>query len=304
MEGGIFLLSRESYIRKSLELNLFYQRIMKEHLFFIEINIPSFETAYIIESNILKKSFEELLAESIILSKGVISEESLNSNEIVTPFTLSAEEITSSLTGASLNTNLTKAELDFNLEIDFNCTDWLEAKVFNLNKRSKYLLEDVINFKKKIYKLQSECRLSIGLYPQMIIHITEEAELYMEILNCLMYGDLPPRTICEELNFWNHLMEEHAEFINGMLDPTEKELKKAADKFDIRFEILIKECIKSSDREIIRKSLNATTDIKDFKKAATEGLLKCEIKSIISPLLADHVLREAYHYIRILKNKI
>ena len=304
MEGGIFLLSRESYIRKSLEINLFYQRIMKEHLFFIETHLPCVETAYILESSILKKSFEELLSESVILSKGVISEDSLDSNEIVTQYTLSAEEITAALTGASLNTNITKAEIDLNLDGDFECTDWLEARVFNLNKRSKYLLEDVINFKKKIYKLQSECNLLIGLYPQMLIHLTEEAELYMEILNCLMYGDLPPRSICEELNFWNHIMEKHAEFVDGMLDPTEKELKKAADKFDKRFEILIKECIKSSDREIIRKSLIATTDIKDFKKIATVGLLKCEIKSIIPPLLADHVLREANHYIRILKNKI
>lgn len=30
------MLSREEFIRESLELNLFFQRIMKEHLFFIE----------------------------------------------------------------------------------------------------------------------------------------------------------------------------------------------------------------------------------------------------------------------------
>ena len=39
----------------------------------------------------------------------------------------------------------------------------------------------------------------------------------------------------------------------------------------------------------------------DFKKAATKGILGCEIKSIILPLLSDHVLREANHYLRILE---
>ncbi len=34
----------------------------------------------------------------------------------------------------------------------------------------------------------------------------------------------------------------------------------------------------------------------------TEGLLNCKIKSIILPLLGDHVLREANHYLRLLNN--
>ena len=69
MEGGIFLLSREEFIRKSLEINLFYQRIMKEHLFLIETHLPCVETEYIAEANILKLSFEEILAETVILAE-------------------------------------------------------------------------------------------------------------------------------------------------------------------------------------------------------------------------------------------
>jgi hypothetical protein len=40
--------------------------------------------------------------------------------------------------------------------------------------------------------------------------------------------------------------------------------------------------------------------IRDFKAAGARGILECEIRSIILPLLADHVLREANHYIRLL----
>lgn len=35
--------------------------------------------------------------------------------------------------------------------------------------------------------------------------------------------------------------------------------------------------------------------------SGTEGILSCDISSVILPLLADHVLREANHYIRILQ---
>ncbi len=40
---------------------------------------------------------------------------------------------------------------------------------------------------------------------------------------------------------------------------------------------------------------------REFKEAGTNGIIRCEISSIILPLLADHVLREANHYLRILQ---
>ena len=37
-------------------------------------------------------------------------------------------------------------------------------------------------------------------------------------------------------------------------------------------------------------------------RAGVEGIETCKIKSIILPLLADHVLREANHYLRLLED--
>lgn len=44
--------------------------------------------------------------------------------------------------------------------------------------------------------------------------------------------------------------------------------------------------------------------LRDFKEEATKGILGCKIKSVILPLLADHVVREANHYIRLLNDNI
>ncbi len=52
----------------------------------------------------------------------------------------------------------------------------------------------------------------------------------------------------------------------------------------------------------INDTLLETIKLRDFKKAGAEGIVECKIKSIILPLLADNVLREANHYIRVLKN--
>lgn len=103
------MLSREDFLRLSLETNLFFQRIMKEHLFFIETSLQPIETARIAEADRLKKNFEELLEESVDYAQRInLSEEAIHSNEFVTPYTLKAEKRSSRLTGASINTDITK----------------------------------------------------------------------------------------------------------------------------------------------------------------------------------------------------
>ncbi|MDD2504924.1 MAG: DUF2935 domain-containing protein [Bacilli bacterium] len=97
-------------------------------------------------------------------------------------------------------------------------------------------------------------------------------------------------------------MEEHAMFIDGLLDPTEKNLKQAANLVAKSFEKLLNQSINLTQNLLIKESIESTNKIISYKEAATSGLLKCQIKSIIPPLLADHVLREANYYLRILNN--
>ncbi|NLY85543.1 MAG: DUF2935 domain-containing protein [Tissierellia bacterium] len=295
------MLSRKAFIQTSLELNLFFQRIMKEHLFFIETNLQPVDDSYIREADILKKSFKDLLGETVVFANCALRESVLKSKELVTNYTLKAEKVTSKLTGASINTNITEAEYELKSNPNFEYTQWLEMKVHDINCRSLNLLDEVIEFKKKLLELFTDCSIFMNIYPDMLDHLVHEAELYRSHLESLVNKTLPKMDLCDELRFWNHIMEDHAQFIDGMLDPTEKDLKKKAEDFAKKFEKLVEESIECHEKKLIEKSKAATEEIRDFKKTATEGLLDCEIKSIIPPLLADHVLREANHYLRILK---
>lgn len=92
-------------------------------------------------------------------------------------------------------------------------------------------------------------------------------------------------------------------FIRGLLDPSEEELIRTADIFAKDYKELLnqartKDC-KTMD-EMTRKTFEETLKYRDFKAAGTEGITDCKISSLILPLLADHVLREANHYLRIL----
>lgn len=274
---------------------------MKEHLFFIETNLQPVAGEYIREANRLKKCFERLLYETLCYANNVVSKDSIDSFEFVTPYTLSAEEKSSRLTGASINTNITKQELSLIGTSNNVSTERLYDVINFLNQKSYYQLQEVIAFQKHLLEKSLSCQIFITLYDEMLKHDTEEAEKYLEILNCLQhFKNINEESSCRNLNFWNHIMKEHAQFVDGLLDPTEEDLKKSADTLVDKFEELVQTCLENSKNHAIEQSRNTTEQIAMFKSMATQGLLECKIKAIIPSLLADHILREANHYLRIL----
>ena len=91
-------------------------------------------------------------------------------------------------------------------------------------------------------------------------------------------------------------MMEHALFIRDLLDPTECELVETADTYAGDYCRLLEEARQQDCRAmngLTRRTLETTKRYRDFKAAGTIGITGCDIRSIILPLLADHVLREA-----------
>ncbi len=106
-------------------------------------------------------------------------------------------------------------------------------------------------------------------------------------------------------------MGEHAQFIGHLLDPSERKLAEQAREFSNDFDQLL---VQARDVESMRPQsqtvplLNQFLDqnrvsvksLRDFKKTARDLIDQCKIKSIIHPLLADHVFREAERFLEII----
>lgn len=302
------MLSQQDFVRQSLELNLFFLRIMKEHSFFLEAGFTPKNKGLAKEGDDFKVIFTGFLVEAINLSNGVISPMVKNSGELFTKFTIPAERATEFYTGVRLNTNVTKEEEMIETgrishgHVYYN---ELERKVRELNNRILPALRNLINYKTMILNDMLNCKLFTTNYPLLIDHVRREARLYYSMLMRLQEGveiNLA-REAVEQQRFWNRIMAEHAKFIRGLLDPTEVTLIMTANNFAKEFDALTAEAIKLNDNisELTEEDLKATVEIRNFKAQAASGLLECKIRSIIVPLLADHVLREANHYIRLLK---
>lgn len=332
----------KDYVRISLEMHLFFARIMKEHSLFLEAGFVQKDTEWIRRADFFRTQFEDLLRRTVQMSNHMISGNVLRSEELVTDFTINAERKTSALSGLPIDSRITMAEKNLECGRDFEVTREMVQMVHRLNERAVWLLNGLIDFKERLLREVTNCRMFTANYPLLIDHILREAKLYRETVEGLMQNQkVCYRNLQNQEEFWNQIMMEHALFIRGLLDPTEDELIHTADDFAKDFQRLLerarkqdcianasrsrercenetreaerRECNECNTREAERRTcdtrteerslqditLEKTIQLRDFKAAGTQGLLNCQIQSIILPLLADHVLREANHYIRI-----
>lgn len=297
----------KEYVTTSLETHLFFGRIMREHALFLLASFPAGETGYRRKADWFREQFERALEHTVRLSDGMVGEAVLCSGEVVTEFTEMAERQTEKLTKIPINVRITQAEQRLRAGCKICPDRRMEQQVSVLNQHILRLLNGLIALKEEVLREVLSCQLYTANYPLLIEHILREAKLYCRIVIALEKdGCMPLADLKEAELFWNQIMMEHALFIRGLLDPTECELMKTADDFAGDYCRLLEEARKQDCRtmdEVTRKTVETTEEYRDFKAAGTEGITSCGIRSVILPLLADHVLREANHYLRILKSE-
>lgn len=288
----------------SLETHLFFARIMKEHGLFLEAGFVCADAEWIKKADWFRQQFEELLRDTVQISNGRVSRRILNSGELVTEFTIPAEKCTEQLSGVSIDSRITRQQQKLCFARQMRVDRELIRIMNELNRRAIKLLDDFIDFKESILETVNKGKLFTANYPLLIAHILREAKLYRATVAELLDNKQPSyRNLKRTEEFWNQIMMEHALFIRGLLDPSEDALIQTADKFAGEYKELLEKAKKQDCKALgmTEAALAETMRFSKFKAAGTEGILNCEISSIILPLLADHVLREANHYIRLLE---
>ena len=302
------MISGSYFIKQSLGLNLFFARIMKEHALFLAAAFTCKDINFINQAEGYRLQFDSLLADAVSLSDGMVNPAALQSGEVITPYTMNAENTTAFFTGVNIQTSITQAESDLSGNDAPVDNPALEQRVALLNQRAMNLVESLIQFKSNVLNMVLSCRLFTNNYPLAIDHMMREAKLYLMLLRRLQSREEadPQKFAYEQEAFWNRIMAEHAKFTRGMLDPTENDLFNTANRFGNEFDSLTAESVEASDSaqplsQITDKSLKATREIRDFDAQSTQGLLQCKIRSVILPLLTDHNMREASHYMHLLE---
>lgn len=209
------------FITMSLDLNLFFLRIMKEHSLFLALGFAPKDSHMAAEANEFREGFEKLLVETTDLAYGNVSREAVSSQQFVTPYTANAENMTSFYTGVPINTHLTHEESNLSAERGSEMTG-IERMVENLDREAYRMTASLAEFKSKLLANVRSCRMFTFNYPLLIEHILREARMFMSMLVSLVNRKdiMTPEELINQEFFWNRQMAEHAKFIAGLLDPS------------------------------------------------------------------------------------
>ncbi|WP_441292810.1 DUF2935 domain-containing protein [Sorangium sp. KYC3313] len=146
-----------------------------------------------------------------------------------------------------------------------------------------------IEYQRRMQRAQESGSLRSLVWPLFFDHLAREAERFVARLDRLAYGDIALQS--DEVSaFWTTIMADHLEFIAHLLDPQERVL---IDQATARAGQLYQA---HAFRVDSGQLATMADEVIDFKTAAEQGIETGQIKSIIDPALADHVLREAVRF--------
>ena len=289
-------MNREKYISESLELHLFFDRILKEHAFFLECSFMDKDIEMKDNALYFKKLFSDILGEIVLLSDGCLSSDVLNSNIFFTQYTLSAEDKTSQLLGIPIDSEITNQELNLksgSLKYSGEMID----KITQLNRRTILLIHNYIYFQRDILNRVLVKDMYINCYDSIVSHFMKEEEFYYQCLLKLVQVNLDNKIDDKDDLIWNQFMMEHANFIRGMLDPSEDRCIHDVDAYSKWYMEFSKKIDTNAD-DFMKMCFQETIRFRDFQVSGEEGIMNSQIKSVITPLYADHVVRETNYFIR------
>jgi len=251
----------DAFVARSLDEIRFWSRIMKEHSLFLRLGFRAEDTQLIQEANRFYALFESIEQRAHAFA---------------------------------LNTD--------------------PQVIRNFNQEVQNAAAHIWAYKRKVLGLILSCRLpGANNFPLLVDHISREADYFCRRLADLNAGRLDPLpdAIINENVFFLRIMADHAKFISHLLDPSERKLIDMANEFSHDFDKLL---YQARDLESMRPESQtvpllgqfldqnrvSVKALRDFKLTARELIAACKIKSIIHPLLADHVYREADRFLQII----
>ncbi|HYP52569.1 MAG TPA: DUF2935 domain-containing protein [Pyrinomonadaceae bacterium] len=162
------------------------------------------------------------------------------------------------------------------------------ANLAAFNRPTVELVRRFLDVKRKMEKAQESGQLKSLAWPTFFEHVALEGERFANRLEGFSKGKVELDRD-EVVDFWSRIMADHADFVAHLLDPEEKALIEKATGAGVAW----RAAKSGGARGRVEDSLE---EFIAFKKTAQKGVEAGQIKSIIHPLLADHVVREALKF--------
>jgi hypothetical protein len=204
--------------------------------------------------------------------------------------------------GTELNTQRTQAE---NFQRTFQTQlERVRTTPFDRNNYASFsrstieLMKPLIEYKQRMLDAQNSGKIRTLVFSMFFEHTNREAQRAAARLERIATGDVA-LNYNEVVDFWAAIMSEHNDFIAHLLDPKEQDLIGQALDASAVFQGFkqgnYEHAVRGGDVLLV------TEELIDFETALQEGIESNAIKSIIYPVLADHIRRETLKFVDELK---
>ncbi|MFR1214945.1 MAG: DUF2935 domain-containing protein [Acutalibacteraceae bacterium] len=166
------------------------------------------------------------------LSHGVLSKDIIQSAELVTEYTQSAEKEVQRFTGISIDRAITAMEEDMQGEDDAYISPKLANQVLLLNRSAIRILDGIIDFEENILKELMASSIFSTSYPNFVKHLVHEAQNYRSYI---INFDNEEEFSCDDMTqvdlFWDHSVLEHTQYVRAILNSANNELIQSCSTF-------------------------------------------------------------------------
>lgn len=297
---GDHMLNDEQYFLQSITNNLYYLRTIREFCTTIQLSFYKNNQSYIKTAEEFALKCEELGKEILSYVKGNVNELALESNIFVTEYTLPSELLTEKLFGIDLNTSLTEEELEFEGDPVVPLSSIAEIEA--LNQKALALAKNFSTFCLEIKEKIENLELFSYAYLDFFDYMYKETELYIleldRIINREAYS---PVYVTGYEYYFNSSLMKTAEFIQGWINPSERDVSDNASYFINAFQNLSDEYLKAGispqvQEDLLNKSIALVEQYQRFLEYVLKGVLDGSFHFTTPPTTIDNIYTSANFY--------
>ena len=303
------MLTDQEFFLQSLISNLYYLWELREFSARIEVSFPTIYKEYIERSNELAKKAEINSKKAAKYANNSLPESVINSEIIITPYTLQLELLTEKLFGIDIDTSITELEKSIRPG-NINPTKEQVKEMEEINEESRKIANDFIEFAKELHQKIENQEIFAFYYNSINLYLIEEANLFKTSLERLKEkATINPSYVINYEYYSTLVMQAIATFIRGEIDPIHKDIFDEANSFVIEYRNILSEyenmiMSPENQKNMSLNSLELAERLKRLLEKCIQKLLKKEIYFISAPITKDNALATINFFIFNLKEGI
>lgn len=300
------------FFADSITNGLVYLKTIRAFTINIQLSFLKQNIEYIKTAEKFYQEFLNLSNELLKYSSGVINQDIIDNELLITKYTLPTYYLTEKLFIIDFPLEIIEQNLDLQSGEYIPTPEEVE-EVFILNNKIITVNKNFVDFLTQIFNLEIEGKIFSYSYPYLIKKMIEEVNIFIVILERINKNvSADPTSVLDYEYKTVNLIKSFAIFLRSFIDPSREDIILKAQSFIIEFNHLITEyrtvgLTPENQKELTAKSKKIIDRFSAFLEYIINQLLESEVYLIVEPLFLDnmyHSLKVAQYFLFKTKEKL